>query len=290
MATLYDYRAFGLNIASEFDIPGGVRFDLPVSNADIIIRSGDTSIGEAEATNGPYTRIGQALLFDAPGIARYYAPSPRQLYIEAYHGGDARQIGELLIATALPMLLWMRGGIVLHAAGIVPAGMDWAIAIAGPSGIGKSTLAAGLIETGAKLVGDDSLWLTLRGNKPVVSGLSVTLFKSGNSASPRTEIEIPAQSRIEGARLAAIIALRIASENTRPTTNRLHGVDAFEALLQNRHRPKIPAILGLGTKLLPLCMLHCRTLPIYKLSIPNGEVARSQQHVASMISDNFGSV
>jgi hypothetical protein len=210
MATLYDYRAFGLNIASEFDIPGGVRFDLPVSNADIIIRSGDTSIGEAEATNGPYTRIGQALLFDAPGIARYYAPSPRQLYIEAYHGGDARQIGELLIATALPMLLWMRGGIVLHAAGIVPAGMDWAIAIAGPSGIGKSTLAAGLIETGAKLVGDDSLWLTLRGNKPVVSGLSVTLFKSGNSASPRTEIEIPAQSRIEGARLAAIIALRIA--------------------------------------------------------------------------------
>ena len=290
MAALSYYRAFGLNIASEFEIPGGIRLDQPVSDAGIVIAAGDTSIGDVEAINGPYSRNGNALLFDATGVARYYAPTPGQLFVEPYHGASPRRVRELLIATAIPMLMWKRGGIVLHAAGIVPAGMEQAIAIAGPSGIGKSTLAAGLIEAGGRLVGDDSLWLTMKGDTPIVSGLSAILHKSDVSAAPRTEIAIPSQSRGETAQLAAIIILRISGENTAPSTNRLHGVKALEAVLKNRHRPKIPAILGLEPALLPQTMLHCRTLPIYEFTMQKGDVAGSQQHISSTILDNFGSV
>ena len=242
MAALSCYRAFGLNIASEFEIPGGIRVAPPVSDPDIVITAGDTSIGAVDAVNGPYTRNGNALLFDAAGVARYYAPSPDQLFVEPYPGANALHVAELLIATALPMLMWMRGGIVLHAAGIVPAGMEQAIAIAGPSGIGKSTLAEGLLDASGRLVGDDSLWLTMKGDTPIVSGLSAILHKSDGSVAPRTEIAIPSQSQGETAQLAAIIVLRVADENTQPSTNRLQGTNALEALLKNRHRPKIPAI------------------------------------------------
>lgn len=290
MAALFYYRAFGLNIASEFEIPGGISLDEPVPDADIVIGAGDTSIGIVDAINGPYTRNGKALLFDAAGVARYYAPSPGQLFIEAYHGASIQNVGELLIATALPMLMWMRGGIVLHAAGLVPAGMEQAIAIAGPSGIGKSTLAAGFMEAGGRLVGDDSLWLTVKGDIPIVSGLSAMLHKSDASSEPRTEIAIPSQSRGETAQLAAIIVLRIADERPAPCTNRLQGANAIEALLKNRHRPKIPAILGLEAALLPQTILHCRTLPIYEFTMQKGDVAGSQHHISSMILDNFGSV
>ena len=283
MAALTSYRAFGLNIASEFEIPGGIRVEQPEPDADIVIAAGPTSIGDVEAVNGPYTRNGKALLFDAAGVARYYAPSPGQLFVEPYTGANALHIAELLIATALPMLIWMRGGIMLHAAGIIPSGMEHAIAIAGPSGIGKSTLAAGLIDAGGRLVGDDSLWLTLQGDAPIVSGLSATLHRSDRSAEPRTEIAIPSQSRVENAQLAAIIVLRVADENTAPSTNRLQGTDALEALLKNRHRPKIPAILGLEAALLPQTMLHCRTLPIYEFTMQKGDVAGSQHHISSMI-------
>ena len=290
MAALSSYRAFGLNIASEFKIPGGIHVEQSLTDADIVVATGDTSIGTVEAANGPYSRNGKKLLFDATGVARYYAPSPEQLFVEPYHGADARHVGELLIATALPMLMWMRGGILLHAAGIVPTGMEQAIAIVGPSGVGKSTLATGLIEARGRLVGDDSLWLTLHNDAPIVSGLSATLHRSDDLTAHRIEIAIPSQSRVESARLAAIIVLRISDEYTAPCTNRLHGVNALEALLKNRHRPIIPAILGLEAALLPQTMLHCRTLPIYEFTMQKGDVAGSQHHISSMILDNFGSV
>jgi hypothetical protein len=289
MAAISCYRAYGLNIASEFEIPGGIRVDQPVSDTDIVITAGDTSIGNFETVNGPYSRNGNALLFDSAGVARYYAPTHGQLFIEPYRDADPIDVSALLIATALPMMLWMRGGMLLHAAGIVPAGLSSAIAIAGPSGIGKSTLAASLIDAGGRLVGDDSLWLTLQGDAPFVSGLSVTLYRSDVSAAQRTEIAIPSQSRVESALLAAIITLRISNENTTLPVNRLHGVDAIEAVLKNRHRPKIPAILGLEAALLPQTMLHCRTLPIYELTMQKGDVAGSRQHIASLILNNFGS-
>ena len=290
MGALLGYRAFGLNIASEYEIPGGIRFEQLVSDADIVIATGDTSISNIEVVNGPYSRSGEALVFNAPGIARYYAPTPAQLFIEPYSGANSRHVGELLIATALPMLMWMRSGIMIHAAGIVPVGMEQAIAISGPSGAGKSTLAAGLIEAGGRLVGDDSLWLTLQDDAQIVSGLSATLFRSDDPTASRTEIALPSQSRVENAQLAAMIVLRIADENTQPAINRLQGVEAIEALLKNRHRPKIPAILGLEAALLPQTMLHCRTLPIYEFTMQKGDVAGSQRQIASMISYNFGSV
>jgi hypothetical protein len=290
MAALSCYRAYGLNIASEFEIPGGIRLEPPVSNPDIVIIAGDTSIGAVDAVNGPYTRNGNALLFDAAGVARYYAPSSAQLFIKPYRDADPKDVSALLIATALPMLMWMRGGLLLHAAGIVPVGMEQAIAIAGPSGGGKSTLAAGLIDAGGRLVGDDSLWLTVHDDTPIVTGLSGTLFRSDSPNIPRIETIIPPELRLESATLAAIIILRIADENATPSVNRLHKVDAIEALLKNRHRPKIPAILGLEAALLPQTMLHCRTLPIYEFTMQKGDVAGSQHHISSMILDNFGSV
>lgn len=287
MEALSNFRAYGLTIASEFEIIGGTRLERVLPSADIIIAAGDTAIGDIEAINGPYSRCGNGLLFDAAGIARYFAPSPNHLFIEPYRNADARQIGELLIATALPMLIWMRGGIILHAAGIVPDGMDCAIAITGPSGIGKSVLAGSLIEQGGRLVGDDSLWLTLRGNKSFISGLSATMFRAQGLNSPRTEIAIPPNSQKSEAELGAIIALRIESGAMQTTPRRLHGADAIEAFLQNRHRPKIPAILGLEAALLPQCMLHCQALPIYGLTIRNGDIAGAQQQIATLISGNL---
>jgi hypothetical protein len=290
MAALSGYRAYGLNIASEFEIPGAVRLEGVAPDAEVVIRAGDTSIGAAEAVKGPYSRNGKAMLFDAAGVARYYAPSPQQLFIELYQDANRDQVCELLIATALPMLMWMRGGIVLHAAGIVPAGMNEAIAIAGPSGIGKSTLAAGLVQSGSHFVGDDSLWLTVRDNQTVVSGLSAILFQSNETNGPRAATEIPLELQVEETRLSALIALRITKCETPKAPRRLQGADAIEALLRNRHRPKIPAILGLETALFQQCILHYRTLPIYELTMRYDDVVGSQQHIASIISNYFRSV
>ena len=287
MGSLSTFRAFGLNIASEYDIPGGIRVDAVMAEPDIVIRSGKNTIGAAETINGPYSRSGDSLLFDAPGVALYSAPTPQQLFIDPYPDSNPRTVGELLIATALPMMMWMRGGVVLHAAGLVLPGADCAIAIAGPSGIGKSTLALAMVETGARLVGDDSLWLTMSDGVSIVSGLSATLFKSVEPENDRTAIALASHSQVEYSRLAAIIILQNSEALVPITPRKLSGVEALEALLRNRHRPKIPAILKLDAALLPQCILHCRTLPIYEFTITSGDIAATQQQISSFIFSVF---
>lgn len=57
---------------------------------------------------------------------------------------------------------------VLHPASCVAIG-NRAVLIEGPPGSGKSTLALGLIDRGAKLIGDDGVSLEPRGNKLLAS-------------------------------------------------------------------------------------------------------------------------
>ena len=285
MATPYLYRAFGLTILSDLEIPGGVSVAQGAVDADIVVRIGPCAIGPVDAVNGPYSRSGEALLFDAIGVARYVAPASNQLWVEIYPNADSRMVIALLIATALPMVIWMRGNVLLHAAGVVPAESNSAIAIAGPSGVGKSTLALSLVKNGGCLVGDDSLRTTVADSGVLVSGLPANIFTRAPLNTERTSVSIPAASRLDCAPLAAIICLVADISVDGPVAQRLHGAYALEALLKNRHRPKVPAILGRDAELLNRWLLLCRASPIYELLIKAGEVAGSQRCLAATISD-----
>ena len=288
MTKVSGYRAYNMNITSELDVLGGIACERALANPEISIALGKVTTNTSNVVKGPYSRSDSGLLFDAAGIARYLARSPRELIVEPYAGSEMQRISQLLVATALPMLMWMRGGIVLHAAGIIPAGRTGAIAIAGPSGIGKSTLAYRLIQAGGQIVGDDTLWLTQQNGAAVVSGISGSLFLADRNVDTRSEIAIMPQSRLETAHLNALFVLYpcVGMDSAEP--ERLRGGDAIEAFLRNRHRPKIPAILGQEMTLLPQCILHCRTLPIYRIPVKSGDIAGSQQHITSIVATDIG--
>jgi hypothetical protein len=56
----------------------------------------------------------------------------------------------------------------LHACAAVPPGMDAAVVVCGPSGVGKSSLTVGLIEAGWRAVSEDICTVDLRGDDPVI--------------------------------------------------------------------------------------------------------------------------
>ena len=91
--------------------------------------------------------------------------------ITAEQGSDPEMVTALLIATALPAALWLRGGTMLHAAGVVAPSGQSGLAIAGPSGIGKSALTAELLADSGSLLADDSICLTRRDDRIEGSGL-----------------------------------------------------------------------------------------------------------------------
>ena len=72
-------------------------------------------------------------------------------------------ISHLLVDQIWPRLIAHEGMLVLHASGV--AAPEGAMLIAGPSGRGKSTLAASLHQGGYALLGDDAIVISLHGDQ-----------------------------------------------------------------------------------------------------------------------------
>jgi hypothetical protein len=268
-------------IDSNIRVPGTIAIDsrqpeLP----DIRIR-----LLDAEAATCPppplYRLDDTMLIFTAPGIASYRC-RPDEIEVMPLNGARLEDVIDLLIATALPALLWMRGGFVLHASAVVLPGDSGAIAIAGPSGIGKSTLAAELLGIGAALVGDDTLDVRFSEEGPAISGLPGGYFQS-HIGSERRSFRC-AKKVVRRSRLRCIAFLAPASRE--PELRRLSGLGAADQILLNRHRPKIPDILRQQANLLLTSAALANTIPAFMWRRP-GNAPRLGQAEFKMLIDSI---
>jgi hypothetical protein len=271
------YRAFGLTIVSDFTIRGAAPL-ASVEPADLVIRAGPATLPGSVETNGPYSRVGQRIVFDAPNVARFLLKTPSTLIVEPAVGAHADDIEALLIATALPMVLWSRGGLVLHASGAIVEQKGAAVALCGVSGVGKSTLAHTLLERGGKLIGDDALWL----RESHVTGLSAGYFLTSEATRQRQMIDVVTRQQVCEAKLGLIISLKRGDGCDGSYLRRLHGLDALEALLKNRHRPRIPTLLGLEQGLLKECALYISTIPVYEMTLVQNDVAAAADQIMTL--------
>ena len=249
---------FGQIIDSDLDIAGTIR-TLDDAAADIVVRHHPP----ASPIEAPlYTVEGDELVFTAPQVGSYRCRADA-IDVVPNPGVDAEAIASLLIATALPTVLWLQGRFVLHASAVRLPGCDKAIAFAGPSGVGKSTIAAALVARGADLLADDSMALS---EALLANGLPGGMFEtveilaeSGDEVAIRRFVPLPVERTVRGASLAALFIL---SRGDEPCT-RLPPLAAFQQFLRQRHRPSVPAVLGrLGEGLTTCSMLSTR-LPVY---------------------------
>lgn len=245
-------RGFGFNLVSDLAIPGAVPLGRRKPVEPIRITACRGALSKA-----PLYRISsQELHFACPGIADYRIER-EAIHVTAPAPLNA-EVAALLIATALPGLLWMRGRFVLHAAGLVLGRDESVVALAGSSGAGKSTVAAHLIAKGARLVGDDTLAIEFDEGTVRASGLAGGQFLRRQS--DRRFQPLPAASRSAGGKLAGIILLD--SQVAVDSTPRQKAVDAVQALLHHRHRPAIPDLLGLRSQVMQQAVEIVRHVPV----------------------------
>ncbi|KQS46270.1 MULTISPECIES: hypothetical protein [unclassified Sphingomonas] len=217
-----------------------------------------------------WSQIGEYLYFNAPAVAEYRC-TRALIDVTPFAGAPDAAVEALLVATALPATLWMRGDVMLHAAAIVPHDCDddGALAIAGASGSGKSRLAAEFLARGASLVADDSIAVRRQHGQVRCAGLAGGYhlerhLKSNPATRDTTEraFHAVAEHRARGsARLAAIVVLE---DDLQTDRTRLHGVAAVEALLANRHRASVPRRCGLEPRGLRDVAHFARTVPVWK--------------------------
>ncbi|WP_010185617.1 hypothetical protein [Sphingomonas sp. PAMC 26605] len=219
-----------------------------------------------------WARVGDALDFSPPGVGHYRCTA-RTITVTPIPRADPDAVEALLIATALPAVMWLQGQFMLHAAAIVPARGNRALAIVGASGSGKSWLAAAFLARGARLLADDSLAMRCTGDDAVGSGLAGGYHLADAEAEQRRFHGVPATDACVSARIGAIVIL---ADDAPLGGGRLVGVEALAALLRHRHRVSVPRAIGGEPKTLIDAAQVARSTPVFTWRSAEGDALLDQ--------------
>lgn len=166
------YYIFGLNILSVVPLPSRpVLHPQPDVTPDVVIKFGEApEVLTNPQFNGARYQAGPGeFLLRIDGVARYYVQNGCRITITPEVGAGDDEILLFLMGLAMGALLHQRNVLVLHAGAIAVSGAS--VIFSGPSGVGKSTLAAGFHQRGYPFLADDvCAIMTVNGCPAVIPG------------------------------------------------------------------------------------------------------------------------
>lgn len=164
------YKAFGLHIHSEFNLPELPVITVENQDIDIVIEIADlttrwTGVNEQNS----YFLIKENLcMFEVPGVAIYLIQNGNKIIVSPIVNAQENQLRLYLLGSCMGAILMQRRILPLHGSAIAINGR--AYAIVGDSGAGKSTLASAFLNKGYQLLSDDVIPVTLSsGSIPFVT-------------------------------------------------------------------------------------------------------------------------
>ncbi len=150
---MHKYRAFGLNIASEFEIPELIPSEFNMPDVQIDYGQNPPEITDYKGKGVLYQARENEFLFRLKTVASYYVKNGKQITVERLNDSTDDEIRLFLLGSAMGALIQQRDLLPVHGSAVVKNGQ--AYIIAGVSGSGKSSLAAVLIKRGFKLLSED---------------------------------------------------------------------------------------------------------------------------------------
>jgi hypothetical protein len=162
---VYAYRAFGLTIHSELEFP---ELSSGEGAPDLEIHFGEIpeSLPNPAATGVRFQARSGQLILRVDGHARYFATQGREIIIAREDNADPDAVRLFLLSSVIGAVLHQRGLLPLHASAVEVRGRG--VILMGPSGVGKSTLAAALAKRGHHVLSDEITAITLREGQPYV--------------------------------------------------------------------------------------------------------------------------
>jgi hypothetical protein len=251
------HAAFGLTIASDLPLP-----ELPAAQAgadsDVSVRLGEISPelpGGQLVDRGITARPGALLInFET---ARFLVTDGREIRVQPGAAAADKEVRAYLLGSAMGALLHQRGLLPLHANAIEIDGK--AVAFAGPSGVGKSTLAAWFRGRGRRLLSDDVCAVSFDEHGrplawpgiPRIKLWADALDAFGHNAGDlervvnweeKFSLPITTEASLAPLPLSRIYVLE--ATEAAPNIKRLGGASAFDALASNVYRSEFAAPLG----------------------------------------------
>lgn len=165
-----DYKAFGLSITSEIHLPELSKASQSQAPAEVVIQKGDLTKKWAEVSdpNEFFAIKENFVMFKIDGVAIYSIQGGKRICVSPLEGSNEDQIRLFILGTCMGAILMQRKILPLHGSAIAIDGK--AFAIAGSSGVGKSTLASEFLNRGYQLISDDLIPITFNEeNVPIVT-------------------------------------------------------------------------------------------------------------------------
>jgi len=165
--TMYKYTAYGLKIASEFQL--GTTPSESFEEVDLVIRKGiviekvDDPIAFTKESSFNETEF---ILF-VKNVAKFWARDGKEIVVETTNYPDYNRISIFLTSNIIGIIMYQRGIFPLHAGSVRLH--DEAIFFMGDSGAGKSTICQEFISHGAKFVSDDIVTLAISANDALIN-------------------------------------------------------------------------------------------------------------------------
>lgn len=151
---MYQYHGFGLNIASEIEMPELYLYTFDKADVTIKIGKVPETLEGANVVKRAFSLIGEnEYTLHVKNVCRYYAGYGNTIIAQPEEGTDDRSVRIFLQGTIMAAILYQRGSIPMHASAIIKNGK--LALFAGNSGAGKSTLLASLATRGYQVFTDD---------------------------------------------------------------------------------------------------------------------------------------
>ena len=242
---MWTYRLFGLSLASQIALPE--LQETGSAAPDVVLEAGH--LGD----------VGAGFLLQTD-CARFLIADGRSIRVEAACDAIIEDVRLHILGSVMGVVCLQRGLLPLHAASIVAEGR--AHVFAGPSGVGKSTLAAAAHRLGLTVLADDLSVISLNPEGLPQVWPGVGRVKLWPESLPGLGLEAAQLTRLTPS--ADKFALPLARPNTdtpealaritlldpgrSPNTevHRLTGAAAAEAVLGNIYRWSMAAELGLA--------------------------------------------
>ena len=286
LARTRDYWLYGLRARSEIELP-----DWPVTTftePDVTIKREALSV--PEPVGPPYTARstleGGELRLAILGVGRYAASGGNLIRVDPDPQATPEDIRLYLTGALMGTILHQRGAYPLHASCVALAGVPGAVGFAGRSGAGKSTMVAALVRRGAAFVSDDicvmapsapgglRVWPGAARVKldeiglGVLPGATADLDPAGGN---RGKFHLPMDGTLDREVPVPLSRVYLLTDGEEaPRLERLTGLDAVSALVDETYLLATAHSLGLISQVFGLAARVAQTLPVIRLIRPRG--------------------
>jgi hypothetical protein len=152
MSKKYIYKAFGLTIRSEFEIPEFLNSE-GIPDIEIVLDKVPDKLKEITKQGVRYQATKDEFLLTVDHIAKFYVSDGNKITVELLKDKADKEVRLFLLGSAMGALFVQRGLLPVHGSTIKLN--DKATIFTGLSGVGKSTIAAHFVKQGFLALADD---------------------------------------------------------------------------------------------------------------------------------------